>query len=432
MAQPGAVTAVVIGAGHRGRFAYGGQALAHPERLRIVAVAEPDAARRDAMAREHGLGAGGSSATGASCWQGRSSPTPRSSPPAIRCTWPRPSRPWPAATTCCSRSRSRRSPPTASGWSRAAETAGRILQIGHVLRYTAFYRRVHEIVASGRLGRVWQIAARGARRRLAHGALLRARPLPQPRDRGADPAREELSRPRSAGLAGAGPPGAGRLLRPALRLHRSACAAGSARALHAGLPGPGELRPRRGALLPRPRRRHRSRLAVERRVPRSLAGSAPPRARDGPLRALRLPLRQRRARSPARRGRVRGRPDGVASACTATPCTRAACCASPASRASCAACSSAGSSRSSATARSRASASRSPARRSDTSAATSELVAHFADVVTAQRAAGGAHLGTRGARGAPARLRRRAGPRAGPRGRARCLSPRDRGGGRSA
>jgi predicted dehydrogenase len=41
---------------------------------------------------------------------------------------------------------------------RAAERAGRILQIGHVLRFTDFYRRVREIVASGRLGRVFQIA----------------------------------------------------------------------------------------------------------------------------------------------------------------------------------------------------------------------------------------------------------------------------------
>ena len=44
MAEAGALTAAVIGAGHRGRFTYGGQALAHPERLRIVAVAEPNPA----------------------------------------------------------------------------------------------------------------------------------------------------------------------------------------------------------------------------------------------------------------------------------------------------------------------------------------------------------------------------------------------------
>jgi predicted dehydrogenase len=36
----------------------------------------------------------------------------------------------------------------------AAERAGRMLQIGHVLRYTSFYSLVHEIVSSGRLGRL--------------------------------------------------------------------------------------------------------------------------------------------------------------------------------------------------------------------------------------------------------------------------------------
>src|SRR5262249_10148084 len=36
----------------------------------------------------------------------------------------------------------------------AGERADRILQIGHVLRHMEFYARVHEIVASGRLGRL--------------------------------------------------------------------------------------------------------------------------------------------------------------------------------------------------------------------------------------------------------------------------------------
>ena len=156
---------------------------------------------------------------------------------------------------------------------------------------------------------------------------------------------------------------------------------------------------------------------------------APPRPRDGPLRALRLPLRQRRARSPAGRGRVRGWPDGVASACMATPCTRAACCASPAKRASCAACSSAASSSCSATARSQSEREQLAGSPLGHFGGDVGLVAHFVDARAARRAAGGARLGARGARGPPARLRRRAGPRAGTRGRVRRLSPRDRGGG---
>ena len=42
----------------------------------------------------------------------------------------------------------------------AAERAHRILQIGHVLRYTAFYAKLHELVSSGRVGRVSMIDLR--------------------------------------------------------------------------------------------------------------------------------------------------------------------------------------------------------------------------------------------------------------------------------
>jgi len=50
-----ALTAVLVGAGNRGRWVYGRWALAHPERLRIVAVAEPNDAARAAFAAEHAI-----------------------------------------------------------------------------------------------------------------------------------------------------------------------------------------------------------------------------------------------------------------------------------------------------------------------------------------------------------------------------------------
>jgi hypothetical protein len=65
----------VIGAGQR-PLRPGGQALAHPERLRIVAVAEPDTARRAAMA-QGALGADRQFGIGASCSRSRGSPTSR-------------------------------------------------------------------------------------------------------------------------------------------------------------------------------------------------------------------------------------------------------------------------------------------------------------------------------------------------------------------
>ena len=382
MAQPRAVTAAVIGAGHRGRFAYGGQALAHPERLRIVAVAEPDAARRDAMAREHGLGAGALFGD----WrellarpQLADAAVDRHR--AIRCTWPRRSRPWPAATTCCSRSRSRRTPPTASGWSgrpSAPAASSRSATCCATRPSTAACTRSSRAAGWGGSGRSRSrsTSAPGTWRTPSCAAAFATA-----RSRRRSCSRRAVTtsicwsgwrRPARARVAS---------LRPPLGLHRGACAAGSARALHAGLPRAGDLRPRRGALLPRPGRCARGLLAVERRVPRSLARErAAARSRRGPTGAASTAATTTRSitswsRSSSRTASRRR------SACTATPRTRAACCASPASRASCAACSSAGSSSSSGRARSRASASGSPARRSGHFGGDAGLVAHFVDAV---------------------------------------------------
>ena len=49
------VEAVLIGAGLRGRYVYGAYARAHPERLRIVGVADPVPERREELGRRHGL-----------------------------------------------------------------------------------------------------------------------------------------------------------------------------------------------------------------------------------------------------------------------------------------------------------------------------------------------------------------------------------------
>ncbi|MWV46078.1 gfo/Idh/MocA family oxidoreductase [Paenibacillus sp. HJL G12] len=49
------ITAIVIGAGDRGMRAYAPYALAHPEELQIVGVADPNRLRREAFAKEHHL-----------------------------------------------------------------------------------------------------------------------------------------------------------------------------------------------------------------------------------------------------------------------------------------------------------------------------------------------------------------------------------------
>ncbi|HIW34468.1 MAG TPA: Gfo/Idh/MocA family oxidoreductase [Candidatus Paenibacillus intestinavium] len=52
------ITAILLGAGGRGRFAYGAYASRYPEQLKIVAIAEPDEERRSIAAHEHGLDLG--------------------------------------------------------------------------------------------------------------------------------------------------------------------------------------------------------------------------------------------------------------------------------------------------------------------------------------------------------------------------------------
>jgi len=79
-----ASTAVVIGAGNRGRLVYAHWAHAHPTALRVVAVAEPDDVSRSAVATITASRRNGCSATGPSVCRARVSPTSRSSPPPIR------------------------------------------------------------------------------------------------------------------------------------------------------------------------------------------------------------------------------------------------------------------------------------------------------------------------------------------------------------
>ena len=149
-----ALEAVVIGAGNRGRFTYGKFALQHPDRLRIVALAEPHAERRDAMAREHDLPADRVHGDWRKLFEG-----PRLAPVAIVATSDT-EHVEPALAAVASGYHLLLEKPIAPDPAdcvrvvEAAERAGRMLQIGHVLRYTPFYGRVHEIVTSGKLGRI--------------------------------------------------------------------------------------------------------------------------------------------------------------------------------------------------------------------------------------------------------------------------------------
>jgi predicted dehydrogenase len=148
------ITAVVLGAGGRGLSAYAPYALQHPDELQFVAVAEPRADRRQLFAQRYNI-------------------------PPQRCyaSWHdllREGRLADALFNCTMDQMHFDSTIAAldAGYDvllekpmahrlednvrlvQVAEDKGRLLQICHVLRYTNFFRKVREIVQSGRLGRI--------------------------------------------------------------------------------------------------------------------------------------------------------------------------------------------------------------------------------------------------------------------------------------
>lgn len=156
MVEP--VEAVVIGAGLRGRDTYGAFALANPSLLRVVAVAEPDRERRSAFARAHCLpnehcfddwhlllGQRGLArvAIVATPDDAHAEPALAALAAGYDVLLEKPIAPEPVA---CVRV------------VEAFDVAGRKLQVGHCLRYAPFYRAVHDIITSGRLGEVMTIS----------------------------------------------------------------------------------------------------------------------------------------------------------------------------------------------------------------------------------------------------------------------------------
>ncbi len=146
------VPVALIGAGNRGRYVFGAYALKNPERMKVVALAEPREDRRRAVAAEHGL-----------------------APERVFADWRELlARVTDAKVAIVATSDTEHVEPTLAALSQglhvllekpmaldatdcvrlveAAERADRILQIGHVLRYMDFYARVHELAAGGALG----------------------------------------------------------------------------------------------------------------------------------------------------------------------------------------------------------------------------------------------------------------------------------------
>jgi predicted dehydrogenase len=147
------IEAVIIGAGGRGQ-AYSQFALKYPREMTIVAVADPDEQRRHRIASEHDI-------PPSRCFEGWEDMLAQGqiSRALINCTMDRMHM---ESTTAALEAgydvllEKPMSPVLEENVRlvQLAEEKGRLLQICHVLRYAPFWRKLREIVDSGRLGRI--------------------------------------------------------------------------------------------------------------------------------------------------------------------------------------------------------------------------------------------------------------------------------------
>ena len=148
------IEAVMIGAGNRATWSYGPYALQYPDEIRFIAVAEPDAERRRRFASYHDIPAEMQFAS----WEELAARS-QLARAAVNCTQDRAHY---ASTSALLRAGydvllEKPIAPTRGeciALVEEAERLGRLLQICHVLRFTAFFTALYDIVNSGRLGRV--------------------------------------------------------------------------------------------------------------------------------------------------------------------------------------------------------------------------------------------------------------------------------------
>ncbi len=149
-------TAILLGAGDRGAI-YAAYALRHPANLRIVAVAEPVAERRRRMARLHGI----PDADVVASWE-ELLDRPRMADGAIIATQDVLHTAPALKALACGYHVLLEKPMALTedeclAIVNAAEASGRSLCVCHVLRYTALFRAVKDILDSGMIGRVHTI-----------------------------------------------------------------------------------------------------------------------------------------------------------------------------------------------------------------------------------------------------------------------------------
>ena len=151
------ITAVVLGAGSRGET-YSGYAKAHPDRLKIVAVADPRPDRLNQLADAHGVPAEGRFTT----WQELLA-QPKLADVAFVCTLDD-DHTAPAMQALEQGYHVLLEKPMSNkeeecrAIEAAAAKAGRILTVCHVLRYTPFYQTLKSLIDNDEIGEVCAIS----------------------------------------------------------------------------------------------------------------------------------------------------------------------------------------------------------------------------------------------------------------------------------
>jgi predicted dehydrogenase len=146
------VELVLVGAGNRGYLAYGKYAETHPGEVQFVAVAEPDDERRARFAEMHGIAQDRQYRS----WEDLAA-QPQLARAAVNTTQDRMHHASTLALLEAGYDVLLEKPMATNrehcvDLVRATEQRGRILQICHVLRFAPFFRTIHDIVTSGRLG----------------------------------------------------------------------------------------------------------------------------------------------------------------------------------------------------------------------------------------------------------------------------------------
>ena len=151
------LTAITLGAGNRGNV-YGNYALAHPEQIRIVGVAEPIPYRNQRYVDKHGIAAENRFVTWEHVFE-----RPKFAD-VIIITTPDNLHYGPAMKALEMGYHLLLEKPIAQSWQECrdildqARRYDRIVAVCHVLRYAPYYRKIKEVLASGTLGTITSVS----------------------------------------------------------------------------------------------------------------------------------------------------------------------------------------------------------------------------------------------------------------------------------